>query len=262
MQERARSFDAVAELYDEMRPRYPDALFDDLLETTGVAPGSRVLEIGTGPGVATRPLAERGLQIVGLEPGPALAATARANLAAFDTVEIRETTFEDAVLEPGSFDLIVSASAWHWVDPDSGLDIAARALRPGGSLAVWWGHGVIADPQLRADSEAIQDRRAPGITAQRASMQQVRRGTLREQIERHPAFGLLVEHSHPFELTYDSAGFVRLLDTYSHYRLLDEDTRQALFAELTDVVDTRYDGRVVRRYNSTLCMAARVPDPA
>ena len=90
-------------------------------------------------------------------------------------------------------------------------------------------------------------------------MQRVRRGTHREQIERHPAFGPLVEHSHPFELTYDSAGFVRLLDTYSHYRLLDENTRQALFAELTDVVDTRYDGRVVRRYNSTLYMAARVP---
>ena len=121
--------------------------------------------MGTGPGVATRPLALRGLRIVGLEPGPALAEVARDNLAEFAAVEIRQTTFEEADLEPESFDLVVSASAWHWVDPEIGPAKAARVLRPGGHLAVWWGHGTLADAQVLADSRAVHERWAPELAA-------------------------------------------------------------------------------------------------
>ena len=167
MQDRARSFDTVADLYDEMRPRYPDALFDDLLTLAQAPPGAQVLEIGTGPGVATRPLALRGLRIVGLEPGPALAAVARDNLAEFDSVEIRQATFEDAELAPASFDLVVSASAWHWVDQQIGPAKVARVLRPGGHLAVWWGHGALADDRMRDDSRAVHERWAPELAASR-----------------------------------------------------------------------------------------------
>ncbi len=170
MQDRARSFDTVADLYDEMRPRYPDALFDDLVTLAQVPPGAQVLEIGTGPGVATRPLALRGLRIVGLEPGPALAAVARDNLAEFDSVEIRQSTFEDAELAPASFDLVVSASAWHWVDQQIGPAKVAQVLRPGGHLAVWWGHGALADDRMRDDSRAVHERRAPELAASRHAM--------------------------------------------------------------------------------------------
>ena len=167
MQDRARSFDTVADLYDEMRPRYPDALFDDLLTVSGAPAGAQVLEIGTGPGVATRPLALRGLRIVGLEPGSALASVARDNLAEFDAVEIRESTFEEAELAPASFDLVVSASAWHWVDPEVGPAKAARVLRPDGVLAVWWGHATLADERVLADSRAVHERWAPELARSR-----------------------------------------------------------------------------------------------
>jgi SAM-dependent methyltransferase len=261
MLERARTFDAVAGLYDEMRPRYPDALFDDLADLSGVATGADVLEIGTGPGVATRPLAERGYRVVGLEPGPALAATARQNLVDLDRVEIRQTTFEDAELDPASFDLVVSASAWHWVDPEVGLDKAADVLRPGGALAIWWGHGQLTDPAFEADSNAIHREWAPGLVDRRLSAQQGRRAQHRDRIADHPAFGPLQTGSHPFEISYDSTAFVRLLDTYSHYRLLDDDDRRHLFDALAELIDTRYDGHVSRRYESVLYVAPRLAAP-
>lgn len=44
-------------------------------------------------------------------------------------------SFEDFA-ESGPFDLIVSATAFHWVDPSIGLAKAARLLRPGGWLAL------------------------------------------------------------------------------------------------------------------------------
>ncbi len=270
MEDRARSFDAVADLYDEMRPRYPDALYDDLLALSEAPPGAQVLEIGSGPGVATRPLALRGLRIVGLEPGPALAAVARDNLAEFDAVEIRETTFEDAELEPASFDLIVSASAWHWVDPEVGPAKAARVLRPGGHLALWWGHGALADDRMRDDSRAVHERWAPelarsrhptpGPTADDVGDDLVgrrRRSQIRASLTDQPWFEAVEARAHPFEATYDADAYVRLLDTYSDYRLLDPEVRRHLFDELVAVIESRHGGRVTRQYSATLFLVRR-----
>jgi 16S rRNA A1518/A1519 N6-dimethyltransferase RsmA/KsgA/DIM1 with predicted DNA glycosylase/AP lyase activity len=56
------TFDRSADLDQQARPDYPDALFDRLMTITGLRPGDRVLEIGAGPGRATLPLARRRLQ--------------------------------------------------------------------------------------------------------------------------------------------------------------------------------------------------------
>jgi ubiquinone/menaquinone biosynthesis C-methylase UbiE len=68
--ERLRAtFDQGAGLYDRARPRYPVALYDDLIEMTGITPAERLLEIGCATGIATRPLLNRGIAVVCLEPG-------------------------------------------------------------------------------------------------------------------------------------------------------------------------------------------------
>src|SRR5690348_10002778 len=57
-------------------------------------------------------------------------------------LETEVATFED--WEPGErrFDAVVCAQAWHWIDPDAGAAKAARALRPGGVLAIFWNAGL------------------------------------------------------------------------------------------------------------------------
>ena len=61
---RRESFDEVAELYDKARPGYPQRLVDDLVASTGLDKGRRVLEIGSGTGQLTVSLAERGVSLV------------------------------------------------------------------------------------------------------------------------------------------------------------------------------------------------------
>ncbi|MBV9281092.1 MAG: class I SAM-dependent methyltransferase, partial [Chloroflexi bacterium] len=126
-----RTFDQAAELYDRARPGYPRELFDDLTELAGIGPGCRVLEIGCGTGQATVPLAERGCQIVAVELGADMAAVARRNLARFASVTVVVSAFEDWPLPAGPFDAVVSATAFHWIDPAVRVTKAADALRPG-----------------------------------------------------------------------------------------------------------------------------------
>jgi protein-L-isoaspartate O-methyltransferase len=99
--ERLRTtFDQAAELYQDARPEYPEELFNRLMDVVGLRPGDRVLEVGAGSGKATLPLARRGLRITAIEPGPALAAQARKNLAGYP-VDMVSMRFEDWDGTPG-----------------------------------------------------------------------------------------------------------------------------------------------------------------
>jgi SAM-dependent methyltransferase len=136
------AFDEAAELYDRARPGYPAELFDELERQAGIGPGCRVLEIGSGTGQATLPLAERGCEIVAVELGARMAAVARRKLARFPSVEAVTAAFEDWPLPAEPFDLVLAATAWHWLDPAVRARKAAAALRPGGALATIATHHI------------------------------------------------------------------------------------------------------------------------
>ncbi len=133
-EERRCLFDGIADLYDATRQGYPAEIVDAVCASSGSGPGAGVLEIGCGTGQLTRELAARALNLTAIDIGAAMVDAARRNvtdpMARFQT-----TSFEDFP-DSGPFDLIVSGTAFHWVDPSIGLAKAARLLRPGGWLAL------------------------------------------------------------------------------------------------------------------------------
>ena len=108
-----RVFNEVADVYDRIRPTYPDELFQDLVGITGIGEQSSILEVGCGTGQATRSLAALGCSITAVEPGEALAYRARQRVAAFPNVAIETATFEAWENFSEQFDLIVAAASWH-----------------------------------------------------------------------------------------------------------------------------------------------------
>jgi len=127
-------FDSIAELYDATRQGYPAEIADAVVANAGLGPGAAVLEIGCGTGQLTRQLAGRALNLTAIDIGAAMVQAARRN-AGDATARFQVCSFEDFA-DSGPFDLIVSATAFHWVDPSVGLAKAARLLRSGGWLAL------------------------------------------------------------------------------------------------------------------------------
>jgi ubiquinone/menaquinone biosynthesis C-methylase UbiE len=127
-------FDGVAGLYDATRPGYPEEIVDTVCATAGIGRGADVLEIGCGTGQLTRQLAGRAFSLTAIDIGAAMIQAARRNVAD-PLVGFQACSFEDFAASE-NFDLIVSATAFHWVDPSIGLAKAARLLRPGGWLAL------------------------------------------------------------------------------------------------------------------------------
>ena len=127
-------FDGVAGLYDATRPSYPAEIVDAVLARAAVGRGSNVLEIGCGTGQLTRQLAGRAFNLTAIDIGEAMIQAARRNVAD-PMVAFEVSSFEEFAASE-RFDLIVSATAFHWVDPGVGLAKAAQLLRPGGWLAL------------------------------------------------------------------------------------------------------------------------------
>jgi SAM-dependent methyltransferase len=159
-----RVFDEVPELYDRVRPGYPDELFTDLATLTGSTTGAAVLEVGCGTGQATRSLAARGLAVTAVEPGAGTAAVAHRRLDAFPAVEIEVSTFEEWDHRGRRFDLLLSASAWHWVEPSVGWPRAHAVLRPEGWIALL-GHVVVRrtdEPEVYAETADLHEEATSG----------------------------------------------------------------------------------------------------
>ena len=256
------TFDSVATLYDEARPGYPEQLFDDLASLSGTGSGAKALEIGCGTGQATLPLERRGYCVLCVELGERLAAITRGKLSEHPDAWVLVSSFEEwplAKLE-GTFDLVVSATAFHWVAPAVRYRKSAQALRPGGSLALIWNR---PDPDGSSEGfpEALEDvhrREAPELAP-------VRRPRTRldwepdkaGEIGRSGFFERPEERVYRFGVAHDAESYLRLLGTFSSHRALDERTREGLFAAVVWLIDEEYGGRVVEGYRSELYVAGR-----
>ncbi|GAA3606473.1 class I SAM-dependent methyltransferase [Microlunatus ginsengisoli] len=137
--ELAQAFGSDAEKYDRVRPRYPAALVDAVVERL---PGRAILDVGIGTGISAEPFRERGFELLGIEPDPRMAAVARAK----DLV-VEDGRFEDWDPAGRTFDGVIAGQTWHWIDPVAGTAKAAGVLRPGGRLALFW-NTVVPAPEV------------------------------------------------------------------------------------------------------------------
>jgi SAM-dependent methyltransferase len=248
------TFNQAAELYDRARPGYPPALFDDLAERAGVGPGCRVLEIGPGTGQATMPLAERGCQVVAVELGADLAAVARRNLARFPHVQIVTAGFEDWPLPAEPFDVVVAATAFHWIDPAVRVSKAADALRPGGVLATIATHHIAGgDQAFFVRAQACYERWDPDTPPGGARLPTAAEvPTASDELDRSGRFGPVEFRRYEWEQPYSTAGYLEVLLTYSGHRALQPTAQANLLGCVADLIDTSYGGRIRKRYLTEL----------
>jgi SAM-dependent methyltransferase len=254
------TFDTVADRYHQARPDYPDELYAELISATRLRPRDRLLEVGCGTGKATIPFAERGLAITCLEPGLRLAATARHNLAPFPLVQVVGQAFEDWQ-PPGQerFDLVFSATAWHWIDPAAGYQLAWHCLRPGGYLAIWAADHVFpadGDPFFR-ELQEVYDEIGEGMPAGTWHFAPGEQPDHRAAIEGSGLFTVTLIRHFDWEISYTAEAYIALLDTFSSHIDMADWQRDRLYGEIRRRLAARPDGKVRRHWGAVLQIAAR-----
>ena len=219
--EQAASFGAAAAAYERGRPPYPAEAIDWLLP-----PGAtRVLDVGAGTGKLTRQLAERGLDVVAVEPLEGM----REQLArAVPGVPVYPGTAEDIPLPDGSVQAVLLAQAWHWVDPARAVPEVARVLVPGGQLGLVWN---IRDERVDWVAQLGRIVHDPGEADGSRGITSVRSIT-------SPPFGPLQRHTVDWTHRLTRDQLVDMVASRSYIITMPAAQRAAVLAEVARLADT------------------------
>jgi SAM-dependent methyltransferase len=133
-------YDALAADYDAHfaaphRRAYDQLAWEICAAVIGAAPAD-VVDVGCGVGRWAARLVAAGHRVTGIEPAPAMAAAARSRLAGTNFTLV-ESRVEDAVLPPGSVDVVLAMGSLQYAtDPGAAIARCTGWVRPSGAICV------------------------------------------------------------------------------------------------------------------------------
>jgi SAM-dependent methyltransferase len=214
----AEAFGGAAEVYDRVRPGYPDAAVSWLARTLDLR---HVVDLAAGTGKLTVPLLGVAERVTAVEPSEGMLRVLRE---VAPQAESMKGTAESLPLPEGSADAVVVAQAFHWFANDAALAEIHRVLRPGGGLGLVWNRRDLDDPAHAALERAVDPWK--GDTPRHRS------GSWRAAIDGSPLFELIAEKELPNDHELPPGGLVERAASISFMAALPEETRRDALAEL------------------------------
>lgn len=226
---RADSFGAAARNYDRHRPEYPARLIDDLV-ASGV---ENALDVGAGTGIASTQLANRGVDVLALEPDQRMA-----ELAAEKGIRTKIAKFEEWDAAEQTFDLVLFAQSFHWVDPDVALPKVRRLLTDRGHLALAWNRMFPVSPSRSDFAPIYRDYMEPGspLVTATPTGPGLDIGRVDDVLEN--AGFIVLQRTYQREAHYDRDEWLDLVFTYSNHLVLPAETASELRDRLAEYIGT------------------------
>jgi SAM-dependent methyltransferase len=250
------SFNEAPEIYDRVRPSYPDDLFDALFQMLPSQP--EIVEVGPGTGKATKDLLARGASVLAVEIGAATAAKLRSNLPT-DRLRINVGDFE--LLEiGGEVDAVFSATAYHWISREGQTGRPAEILRPGGLVAIVDLIQVDSpnDAGFFAAAQPIYDRFGQGHTGPPAPKRENVDPAIRPVLDADPRFGSVDVRRYDWDQTYSASEYRDLMFSYSATQMMEESDCFGLLDEIESFIQSDFGGVVTKPLVATLTTAALI----
>jgi SAM-dependent methyltransferase len=251
------SFEESAEDYLRSRSEYPNEMIEDIIETAQLSPTSRVLDIGCGSGQATMEFVSRGYQVVAIDPAMsalnylAERCTDRAN------VKFVHSTFEDFQTDC-VFDLVISAQAFHWLDPNLASGRMKQLLQSSGHVMLFWHmQDVIpTSPQAILYQLGLKHFDSfPLMNPPEYSLEFL--DSMVQILCKDDKIGDVQVSEYPWVQAYDKSMFVSLFHSWSKYVMLPDLTKERIDNELDQYLDS-LTGDPVIRYRTCLIHAQKL----
>lgn len=252
------TFDTVAKTYEEQRPGYTKELYDTLFSYQPLFAGSKAVEVGIGGGQATEPILKTGCSVLAVEPGENFCHLCRKKFAEYRGFSAMQGRFEETELEQEMYDLVYSASAFHWVPEEVGYRKVFDCLKKGGTFARFANHPY-KDKSRPGMHEALQEVYAvymPGsLVPDEYSQEQARK-----RAEIALKYGFVDIRHHLFHRTRDftAAEYIQLLGTYSDHIVIEKETRGRFFTEIEQAINRM--GGMITIFDTIDLQLARKPE--
>ena len=141
--------------YVAARPTDPAAAIDFLSLEGKLTPGDAVADVGSGTGILTRLLIERGFDVFAVEPNEAMRRAAEDALGGRGEFHGSAGRAEETGLPDASVRMVAAAQAFHWFDPAAARSEFRRILEPGGRVALLWNERLTGPDPFSRDYEKL-----------------------------------------------------------------------------------------------------------
>ena len=156
--------------------------------------------------------------------------------------------FEDTAFEEGAFDLVFSASAFHWVPEKIGYEKVFSMLKSGGAFARFANHPYRdkGNPALSKEIDELYDEYY-------YKFHNKKRQVLTEYSEEQAQERAMIACQYGFtdiqyalfhrERVFSGKEYIQLLGTYSDHIAMEETIRTEFFSKIEDAID-RHGGTI------------------
>jgi len=248
-------FDDAAELYEEVRPRYPEEIVEHIIAFAALPAHGRVFEVGCGTGQMTLPFAQRGYTVVALDQGERLAALAAQHCQPYPQVRVVPCAFEAWQDVPGSYDLFLSAQAFHWIAPAYGIARVAELLKAGGTIALVWRLDRSPGSAFWQATEPIYNTYNPQTSSGNLPLE-TKVDLYRHALHASRQFTDVHEKAWSTTKRYSGEEYLKLLQTFSDHRAMPEPNKSRFFEEIGRVI-VQMGGEVIRNYETLALLAKK-----
>jgi len=256
------TFDTVVSTYDKMRPGYAPELFKTIFDYVSIGEDSRVVEVGSGSGQATAPVLTKGCELISVEYGENFSNLLKEKFKDYPKFSVITGKFEDVDLPSDSFDLVFSATAFHWVPEETGYKKVFEMLKKGGAFARFANRprNCKNAPELAAEIDALYQEYYN-------KQHNIKSGTRKWFTEEDAKAISLIPEKYGFkdiechlfyrERVFTAKEYTQLLGTYSDHIAIEEKIRNEFFAGIEDAIN-RHGGTITISDTMDLELARKV----
>lgn len=236
------TFDTVASLYEKLRPGYVEELYRTIFDYIPINENSNVVEVGTGGGQATAPILKTGCKLTAVEYGEQFSSLLKDKFKEYPKFSVITGKFEDAEFEKDSFDLVFSASAFHWVPEELGYEKVFYMLKKGGVFARFANHPYRdkGNPALSKEIDEIYDKYY-------YTFYNKKREALLEYTEDQAKDRAMIASKYGFtdiqyelfyrERIFSAKEYIELLGTYSDHIAIEKTIRNKFFSKIEEAIN-------------------------
>ncbi|MTI68092.1 MAG: class I SAM-dependent methyltransferase [Firmicutes bacterium] len=256
--ERKVTFNEFAKEYEKFRPLYPKQLYFDIIKYTNLNKKDKILEIGCGTGKATEGFVDLYYKnITCVELGSELAKLTREKFKYENTIEVHNSSFEEWIEENNKYDLAISATAFHFINPDVGYSKVAKLLKTKGKLAFFWTIHVQSYDKLYSEIREIYRKHAPNLDDTLMNSHEKYIKDIKNRINKTGLFGDIIVKEYTWEDIYTSDEYINLLNTNSKHRLLAEKDKVLLFEGIRSAINN-YGGVIKKQQLVALFLGTKL----
>jgi SAM-dependent methyltransferase len=231
--------------YVKYRPSYPKELLDFMFRELGLSEGSSIADMGSGTGIFTGLLLERGAKVYAVEPNAEMRAAAEEAYEDRPNFRSVAAPAEKTGLPDAFFDMVCAATAFHWFDAAQAKVEWKRILKPDGVVFLVWNVRRGSSPFL-SEYEKMLQRFATGYNEVHHRNSEEDAGVTELFSPQKPR-----AVSFPNEQVFDFDGLVGRLLSSSYAPLEGQSNHAPMMKELKEIFDRhKRDGKIRFEYDS------------